>query len=202
MEKQQKNLKKEGTKSVLNLFNLFNLLNIQTILVISVLAWIVLISGCVEEKPKPFNPDDIGNLSDILESGPVDEKTVVNLTTKDRVAFFFLHNPGCGHCFDAEQHLPEIRQMFGQRMIIYKLKIRESESLPWTNDAINAGLSYFPFTLAVGSHSVENEIINKSKIGMTSSSGSTVYEEWKKNICQQFKNPPSNCSKYLNPKTE
>ncbi|CEG12417.1 hypothetical protein MSIBF_A2270005 [groundwater metagenome] len=197
MEKQQKNLKKDGTKSVLNLFNL---LNIQTILVISVLAGIVLISGCVEEKPKPFNPDDIGNLSDIVESGPVDEKTVVNLTIKDRVAFFFLHNPGCGHCFDAEQHLPEIRQMFGQRMIIYKLKIRESESLPWTNDAINAGLFNFPFTLAVGSHSVENEIINKSNIGMTSGSG--VYEEWKKNICLQFKNPPSNCSKYRNSKTE
>ncbi len=197
MEKQQKNLKKDGTKSVLNLFNL---LNIQTILVISILAGIVLISGCVEEKPKPFNPDDIGNLSNIVESGSVDEQTVVNLTTKDRVAFFFLHNPGCGHCFDAEQHLPEIQQMFGQRMIIYKLKIRESESLPWTNDVINAGLSNFPFTLAVGSHSIENEIINKSNIGMTSGSG--VYEEWKKNICQQFKNPPSNCSKYLNSKTE
>ncbi|MDI6730643.1 MAG: hypothetical protein QMD06_03780 [Candidatus Altarchaeum sp.] len=169
---------------------------------ISILTWIVLISGCVEEKPKLFNPDDIGNLSDIVESGPVDEQTVVNLTTKDRVAFFFLHNPGCGHCFNAEQHLPEIRQMFGQRIIVYKLKIRESESSPWSNDATNVGLLYYPFTLMVGAHSVEGEIINKSKIGMTSSSGFTVYEEWKKNICLQFKNPPSNCSKYLNSNTE
>jgi len=143
-----------------------------------------------------FNPDDVGNLSDIVESGPVDEKTVVNLTTKDRVAFFFLHNPGCSHCFDAEQHLPEIQQMFGQRMIIYKLKVRESESQPWTGYAADAGLNYYPFTLAIGMHSVENGILNKSKTGMTSGSG--VYEEWKKNICMQFKNPPSNCSKYLN----
>ncbi|PKP61294.1 MAG: hypothetical protein CVT88_00475 [Candidatus Altiarchaeales archaeon HGW-Altiarchaeales-1] len=191
MKNQSKNLKNKGIKNVFNG-------NIQAILVISVLAGIVLISGCVEEKekPKPFNPDDIGNLSDIVESGPVAEETVVNLTTKDKVAFFFLHNPGCGHCIDAEQHLPEIQQMFGQRMVIYKLKIRESESQPWTGYATDAGLNYYPFTLAIGMHSVENETLNKSKTGMTSGSG--VYEEWKKNICMQFKNPPSNCSKYLN----
>jgi len=171
------------------------------ILAMIAIVVVVLLSGCVEEKQQPeqpyFNPDDIGNLSEIVKSGPINETNIVNLTAKDRVAFFFLYNPGCGHCFDAEQHLPEIQQMFGQRMIIYKLKIRESESLPWTNYAVNAGLSYFPFTLAVGSHSVDNEIINKSKIGMTSGSGSATYEEWKRNICLQFKNPPSNCSKYL-----
>jgi hypothetical protein len=87
--------------------------------------------------------------------------------------------------------------MFGQRMIIYKLKVRESESVPWSNTAIGAGLSSYPFTLAVGAHSFDGEIINKSRIGMTSSSGAEKYGEWKKNICLQFKNPPSSCGKYI-----
>jgi hypothetical protein len=83
-------------------------------------------------------------------------------------------------------------------MIIYKLKVRESESLPWSNTAIGAGLSSYPFTLAVGAQSFDGGIINISGIGMTSSSGAEKYGEWKKNICLQFKTPPSNCSKYLN----
>ena len=66
-----------------------------------------------------------------------------------------------------------------------------------SNTAIGAGLSPYPFTLAVGARSFDGGIINKSRIGMTSSSGAEKYEEWKKNICMQFKNPPSNCSKYI-----
>jgi len=242
MENKGKNLKNGETK------NVFNLLNIQIILVIFGLFGILLISGCVNEKPAvpaepancsavnndfsgcdiscdadsdcktsccgcvnenencrtesnggnvscelaarnckcmdkkctlkpPVNPDDIGNASYIVEAGPVDEKTVSGLAGEYKVAFFFLHNPGCSHCSAAEQNLPEIRQMFGQRMIIYKLKVREPESLPWSNTAIGAGLSSYPFTLAVGARSFDGGIINKSRIGMTSSSGAEKYEE-------------------------
>lgn len=153
--------------------------------------------GKCDIKP-PFDPDDIGSPSEIVASGPVDEKTVIDLAGEDKVAFFFLHNPGCGHCSSAEKHLPEIQEMFGQRMIIYKLKIRDSESQPWRNKALGAGLSTFPFTLAVGAHAVDGNNTDDSKIGMTSSSGSEKYEAWKRNICLQFEKPPSNCSEYLN----
>ncbi|ODS40084.1 MAG: hypothetical protein A7315_09655 [Candidatus Altiarchaeales archaeon WOR_SM1_79] len=147
-------------------------------------------------KPE-FDPDDIGAPSEIVTSGPIDEETVLDLAGEDKVAFFFLHNPGCSHCSAAETHLPEIQQMFGQRMVVYKLKVRDEESSPWKNIAINAKLLYFPFTLAVGANSVEDGAINQSNIGMTSSSGSSKYMEWKQNICAQFEKPPSNCSQYM-----
>ncbi len=156
------------------------------------------ISFTITEFTNNFDPDYIGNLSEIITLGPISIENITQIIiTEDKVAFFFLHNPGCGHCETAEKHLIEVQKMFGQRVIIYKLKIRSAESNPWSGIAGSAGLDYYPFTLAVGANSTASGKLINANIGMTSSSGDAKYEAWRKNICVQFESPPGFCSEYL-----
>ncbi len=147
-----------------------------------------------QEEEYYFDPDDIGQPSEIVTKGPISTETIGKLIAEDKVAFFFLHNPGCSHCVRAEKRLDEIQKSFGQRVIIYELWVEEPESEPWSRIALNEGLNAYPFTLAIGAKSVASsgELI-AADIGMTAGAGTIIYEEWQENICAQFKTPPGFC---------
>ena len=150
-----------------------------------------------EDEENTSNQEGINKSSEIINSGPIAKGTVINLASEDKVAFFFLYNPGCIHCSRAEVHIPEIQEMFGGRVIIYKLLVRSPESEPWKQMAKDSGLASYPLTLSVGHKSTKNGTVDESKIGMTQSSGSSKYLQWKENICKQFKDQPSVCDDYL-----
>jgi len=146
-------------------------------------------------KEKPYGEDAIYISYDpVIIYGSLPKSQEIEYIKEDKVVFKFLYYSRCPICKRALPSVPEIKKEFGERIIVEEMDVYSKEAEEWKGAAeeyINA--DRFPFTLAIGMNSLIDNEIRMEFVSYTESFNAGTYEQWKRNICGQFKDKPEAC---------
>lgn len=123
------------------------------------------------------------------------DEEILKYAKNDVVVFKFLYNPGCPHCEYGMQYLNKLKKKFGDRIVIEKTQIYDSENWrTFSQECISRGLRAFPFTISIGKRAIINGNISyDASFYWDGFNGDYDYNAWISNICAQFENKPDEC---------
>lgn len=152
-----------------------------------------------EDKPilndKPYGEEVIYISHDpVIIYGSLPETQEIRYIKEDKVIFKFLYSSRCPVCKRALPYVPEIKKEFGERVIVEEINIYSKDAEKWRNAAReHIGAENFPFTLSIGMNCLIDNEIKLEFVSYTQGFGGGTYEQWKRNICEQFRDKPENC---------
>lgn len=152
-----------------------------------------------EDKPavneKPYGKDAIYISHDpVIIYGSLPESQEIRYIKEDKAIFKFLYSSRCPVCKRALPSVPEIKKEFGERVIVEEIDIYSKDAEKWRNAAReHIDAERFPFTLSIGLNCLIDNEIQLEFVSYTQGFGGGTYEQWKRNICGQFRDKPENC---------